>query len=214
MLKSSLIFLLVLTTVIAKYGVWRGKVFYHDTFNSHQSYFTSKRYCAANGGQLPSIHSQYDINEIRQIVGSGAIWLGAPSRNNTNLTRDEIINKPIEWMDGTPFDFNKMDDEVCTSSCCALVLHDSDELLMEIPCSSSTNSITKIFCVYPYWTEQIVKFYFSLHSSRYNSSHRLVPEFGEIFNTHEKMKTEMKQLNETLYDLKLNLTKHLADKDD
>ena len=204
MLKAFFLILFITAALADSIGFWRGQIYlYHtqDLVTEKKNYNLedAKELCSKMGsGHLPSIHSKYDIIDLRKIVGSSELWLGAKTQDHFGWSGNQLQIHSFAWKDGTVFDFKNFNEHVCTSDCCGVMLPEVDEVLQDSSCFSS---VDKVFCVFPYTTEELLKFYDDADPKQCNIKFNLVEKNKQAREFYDKYDDRLDSLNETLHEL-------------
>ena len=101
--------------------------------SDYVSYSDALSWCNEMGGQLPSIHSEADIQFIKQLCGSRFVWLGA-----------KRVGMSWEWTDGSPFNYNDQIVSSCRAQCCGLQLFVTSKLAAYPSCGTYEITARKV----------------------------------------------------------------------
>lgn len=132
--------------------LWDGKIVYFQEKDRNLS--ETIKACNQLGGQLPSVHSEEDIEQISALSGSHTrLWLGAKAEDKSSSPNERVY----EWLDGSPFDYlDWWDEELCSASCCGVGLSYPDPFGNRLWTPECDNNRSMI-CVLPVLTNASVQ---------------------------------------------------------
>lgn len=132
----------------------RGRSVYILNSDRNATFQETAEWCEPNGGHLPSITSEEDLEFLRNIT-STPTWLNMKRDNETNCQwLDKVTsNFSLPWMNETSCQNETYD--YCDSSCCALVAKDNFMTVSMEPCEQNYSAI----CVAQYENQVSAQYY-------------------------------------------------------
>lgn len=149
--------------------LWRGKFVFYSGRDVTMGLMEAEERCSKLGGQMPSVHSKEDVNQLVQLIGHNTrLWLGSKPQDNSSPF---MPRGTYEWTDGTKFDYQGWVPGApdCSSDCCGVgvtTIAYYGQGLYDIECTNQRSMV----CIMPILTNQTVQEWLKSELAKINSS--------------------------------------------
>lgn len=178
---------------------WMGrKMFFDRRFGV--SFHTAMNLCTTFGGFLPSIHSQEEMDQLKNLISGKMVYLGSNIANNSHWDNRPLNKKIVyTWQDGTPFNYSKWlnNGPSCTTDCCVVNFYDG--LLSDLIC----DSYSPFFCVFAETSLLNNNFRFMIETRKENMKIKKMKEENEL--RFKNFSIELAKLSHTVGRIKHKL---------